>query len=292
MARIRFKRDDQRKSLEGDDKMMVELYGGADGNTAMLTGDDDKNQFEIKFRGGSADNEVVIDDLDFSDGDLVIFKQWNADLVGRGQDGGVSNGQIKSLAHLQSVADFLTEKGKYFEDGDDIVFKLFGGNTVRIKDYADEINTRGGDAATTIEFLDGGNEGGAKNFKAPWPGGKSSTLPNDIEYGDFLADGEQGGDGKEVLFKDFDLADGDLFKLGQDGTFSNGVDTKADLEALANSDEFVGFVDVDGDGDAKDAYFRVVSNNGKVLDIILEEIAGENALEYNGLEIDNGMWMA
>lgn len=298
--KVRFKGDDADKKRgggTGEDKLIAEFKGDADRNTITFTGDNkpdigtNDDQFEVFFGGRADDNTVVITDLGFDQGDILVFRNASANLVGRGAEGGVSNGQIKSLAQLTAVANFLQGDGdddtSAVKDGDDLVLNVGDGNRVVLQGLADDVTFRGGEDRSYFDTVDTHDE--TKVYA------KRGVPEGDYEFADNVGD-----DGvKEALIRDFDLADGDWINLkgDRDVGSSGKVADYATLEqgqrklaALLNEDDAaeVTLVDADGDGVANDIYIRT----DRGYDVVLQDIDGENVGEYNGLTFDDGTWLA
>jgi len=264
----------------GNDK----LNGGA-GNDSYIGG---KGADEFRFKSGELQAPDVdrIEDLNFADGDIIIFQNQS------GIFGGVTgNGQVKTAADLKEIIDYLNNDGDpateaYNADPNGTINHI-ADNQLRLlfnDGYELHIDDFGGLAqqdGVTFEFRNQENE--LKKFGKTDP----HALTQSSEVNLALS---MNGDTKGILIDDFDLAEGDVlkFKNARNVNGDGAVANVAELEALKPF--FVGKVDADGDGTANDLYYSVdpdgygISAEG--YDFILRDIGGVEADDYNGADAD------
>jgi hypothetical protein len=114
-ATAKFRNDDNGRAVlrgtESDDRLIATFRGDSDANRVVMAGRDGADSFAIGTSGRSSGNTVVIRDLDFEEGDRLVFRGNDAKIVGRGQEGGVPNGRIATADDLRDVIGFLNEDG-------------------------------------------------------------------------------------------------------------------------------------------------------------------------------------
>lgn len=114
-ATAKFRNDDGGRIVllgtGSDDRLTAKFRGDSDGNRVVMVGRDGADDFGVSLGARASANKVVIRDLDFDEGDRLIFRGNDAKLVGLGQEGGVSNGRLASAQDLRDVFHFLNDDG-------------------------------------------------------------------------------------------------------------------------------------------------------------------------------------